>query len=66
MVFFTRNKLGQRNNAKNIELKQNLAVFFTRNKLGQRNNAKNIELKQNLAVFSYVKRKLLNQSEAKK
>jgi hypothetical protein len=25
--FFTRNEIGKRNNAKNIELKQNLAVF---------------------------------------
>jgi hypothetical protein len=40
--------------------------FFTRNEIGKRNKAKNIELKRNLAVFSYVKRKLLNQSEAKK
>jgi hypothetical protein len=39
--------------------------FFSRNEIGKRNNVKNIELKRYFAVLSYVKRKLLNRSEAK-
>jgi hypothetical protein len=35
VVFFTRNEIGKRNNAKNIELKRNLAVFsYVKRKFG--------------------------------